>query len=137
MKVEEHVRDAQPESVLPNVEDLKSEAQLEREAPSAIPSTIPSRKNSGKPWDGRRVGDPSPRDLAQVTRIRHHAHASTLMSSPPPVYDNQFVDNFFDLAVLRDPAGARRELARSVARSSWAGPGLAEAGSHGAGSHAI
>lgn len=61
-------RHAQPEGVLPDLEELKTESQIEREAPAPIPSTIPSRKNSGKPWDGRRVGDPSPRDLAQFKR---------------------------------------------------------------------
>jgi YD repeat-containing protein len=117
-------RHAQPEGVLPNVEDVKSESQLEREAPSAIPSTIPSRRNSGKPWDGRRVRDPSPRDLARVNRIRQRAHASRRTTSPPPVYDNQFVDNFFDLTVVRDPASTETTYWHDQLRIAHAqGPG--------------
>ncbi|HEU4510803.1 MAG TPA: hypothetical protein VFR78_21410, partial [Pyrinomonadaceae bacterium] len=61
-------RHRQPEGILPDLEDVKFESQLEREAPGPIPSTIPSRRHSGKPWDGRRVGDPSPRELARVDR---------------------------------------------------------------------
>ena len=99
-------RHAKPEGVFPDLEDLKTESQIEREAPAPIPSTIPSRKNSGKPWDGRRVGDPSPRDLAQVKRTRHFAHAARRATSPPPVLDSYFVDNFFDVAVLRDATSA-------------------------------
>src|SRR5215210_5010929 len=47
-----------PEGALPDLDDVKNESQLEREAPPPIPSTLRSQKNSGKPWDGRRVGDP-------------------------------------------------------------------------------
>ena len=37
-----------------------TQSQVEREAPPPIPSTIRSPRNAGKPWDGRRVGDPAP-----------------------------------------------------------------------------
>lgn len=43
-----------PEGELPDLEEIKQESGIEREAPPPIPSTIPSKKNSGKPWDGRR-----------------------------------------------------------------------------------
>src|SRR5688572_19440351 len=46
-----------PEGVWPNLEEVKEQSQVEREAPPSIPSTVRSPRNSGKPWDGRRVGD--------------------------------------------------------------------------------
>ncbi len=46
-----------PEGEWPNLEEVKH-AGFEREAPPPIPSTIRSRRNGGRPWDGRRVGDP-------------------------------------------------------------------------------
>src|SRR5688500_12938471 len=57
-----HPRPDKPEGTLPNLDDIKSESQIVREAPPPIPSTISSRKNQSKPWDGRRVGDPGPAD---------------------------------------------------------------------------
>ena len=50
-----------PEGVWPDLEEVKQQKQIEREAPPPIPSTIRSQRNNGKPWDGRRVGDPEPR----------------------------------------------------------------------------
>ena len=108
-----------PEGELPDLEDIKQESGVEREAPPPIPSTIPSRKNSGKPWDGRRVGDPEPRgnnrdgaepDLATTNkRISERrsketlrAHARVRMMVPPPPHD-QFVSNFFAYALVRSP----------------------------------
>src|SRR5688572_28895061 len=57
-----HPRPDKPEGTLPNLDEIKSESQIVREALPPIPSTIRSRKNEGKPWDGRRVGDPGPPD---------------------------------------------------------------------------
>ncbi|HSE22098.1 MAG TPA: hypothetical protein VLB68_10580 [Pyrinomonadaceae bacterium] len=48
-----------PEGVWPDLEEVKREKQIEHEAPPPIPSTIRSPRNDGKPWDGRRVGDPN------------------------------------------------------------------------------
>ncbi len=48
-----------PEGEWPNLEEVKH-AGFEREAPPPIPSTIRSKRNGGKPWDGRRVGDTDP-----------------------------------------------------------------------------
>jgi hypothetical protein len=36
----------------------------------------------------------------------HRAHARRRMSSPPPVLDDQFVQNFFTWTVLRLPSGS-------------------------------
>src|SRR5215203_5131090 len=47
-----------PEGIWPNLEDVKDESRVGREAPLPIPSTLRSPKLSEKPWDGRRVGDP-------------------------------------------------------------------------------
>src|SRR6185369_11252045 len=51
-------RHKKPEGTLPDLEGVKNESHVEREAPAPIPSTMRSKKNEGKPWDGRRVGDP-------------------------------------------------------------------------------
>ena len=95
------------EGTWPNLEDVKGESQLEREAPAPIPSTLRSPKLSEKPWNGRRVGDPETtrRDLDQavvVERKTLHAHARRRMSpTPPPMYESTFIQNFFSVALLR------------------------------------
>ena len=53
-----HAKPGKPEGVLPNLDEIRNEPPLEREPPPPIPSTIRSPKNAGKPWDGRRVGEP-------------------------------------------------------------------------------
>lgn len=109
-----------PEGMLPNLEEMRKEKQLERQAPPPIPSTIRSKRNTGKPWDGRRVGDPWPEGaLDQVVnrtagsaefssssrrnQRTRRAHASRRVNPPPPVLDNQFVQNFFSWTVARNP----------------------------------
>ena len=106
-----------PEGELPDLEDIKQESAIEREPAPPIHSTIRSPKNEGKPWDGRRVGDPEPRgndhgnpdpDLASNIKRRSnqtrraHAHAR-ITSPPPPVLHDQFVQNFFTYALVRSP----------------------------------
>src|SRR5258705_7156845 len=54
-------RHKRPEGTLPDLEEVKNESNLEREAPPPIPSTMRSPKLSEKPWNGRRVGDPETR----------------------------------------------------------------------------
>ena len=116
-------RPGKPEGEFPDLEDAKHEALVEREAQPPIPSTIPSRRNSGKPWDGKKVGDPpglldqngaergnGGPDLAskRVTERRNnqtrraHARARMTPPTPPPPYD-QFVTNFFTFALVRSP----------------------------------
>jgi len=109
-----------PEGVFPDVEEAERQAQIVPEAPPPIPSTIRSKRNEGKPWDGRRVGDPEPPrlergnaepDLAsspkRVVEPRSNqtrrAHARARMTPPPPPHD-QFVQNFFNIALARSPA---------------------------------
>src|SRR5690349_22192506 len=94
-------RPGKPEGDLPDLEEVKSESFIEREPPAAIPSTMRSPKLSLKPWDGRRVGDPEPRmstDPADKQIRRAHARSHV---SPPPLPDDQFVQNFFTWALLR------------------------------------
>ena len=113
-------RQGKPEGVLPNLDEIQNESQFEREAPPPIPSSIRSQKNSGKPWDGRRVGDPDARrGLDQAVRTERgsagsdlarnktrRAHARGRMHTSPPVPDNQFVQNFFTWALERNPTSA-------------------------------
>lgn len=75
-------RPRKPEGTLPDLEEVKKESKVEREAPPPIPSTMRSPKLSEKPWDGRRVGDPetTSRRLDQAVVIdkkirRAHAQA--------------------------------------------------------------
>ena len=105
-----------PEGVWPDLEEVKQQKQIEHEAPPPIPSTIRSERNDGKPWDGRRVGDPEPRGAERnddepllAKRISERrskktlrAHARLRMTLPPPPHD-QFVSNFFNYALVRSP----------------------------------
>ncbi len=86
-----------PEGSLPDLEAVKSEANVEREAPAPIPSTMRAKRNEGRPWDGRRVGDPGTSD-GQIQR----AHARRRVAVPP-LSEEQFIQNFFSLALLRSP----------------------------------
>ena len=115
-------RPGSPEGILPNLNEIRSQPQIDPEAPPPIPSTIPSKRNSGKPWDGRRVGDPEPPERLnpanrtargsagsnsgiKLTRNNKtlRAHARARMNAAPPVPDNQFVQNFFTWALTRNP----------------------------------
>ena len=94
-----------PEGTLPDLEDVKNESQIEREAAPPVPSTIRSPKNPLKPWNGKRVGDPGTQgqpDQANNNRGERNnfailprdqrtrrAHASIRVSPPPPVMDDQ------------------------------------------------
>ena len=102
-------RPGKPEGTFPDLDTVKSESQLEREPLPPIPSTIRAPKNSGKPWDGRRVGDPFPPQKSDQDPERgqtRRAHARRRASAPPPVLDDQFVQNFFNWAFVRTPSSA-------------------------------
>lgn len=97
-------RPGKPEGLFPNLDDMKDESRLEREPPPPIPSTIRSHRNSGKPWDGRRVGDPEPprnSDHAGTHGQTLRAHARRRMRVLPLLYEDQFIQNFFNLALVR------------------------------------
>src|SRR5215216_6241585 len=105
-----------PEGMLPDLEEVKNESQLEREPAPPVPSTIRSPKNPLQPWNGKRVGDPDTHGTERSSagsmsgsntviangRVRR-AHARSRVNPPPPVLDDQFVQNFFTWAVLRAP----------------------------------
>ncbi|HJY30605.1 MAG TPA: hypothetical protein VJ306_21405, partial [Pyrinomonadaceae bacterium] len=108
-------RPGKPEGVLPDLEAIKKEAGAKREAPPPIPSTIRSPKVPLRPWDGRGVGDPGTQLgqgfgignnlVASNTRRTRLAHARRRMMAPPPVLDDQFIQNFFTWTVSRAPSG--------------------------------
>lgn len=78
-----HPRRAKPEGDLPDLEDVKSESGIEREAPAPIPSTQRSPKVPLRPWDGRRVGDPDARNEADQGRDQvRRAHARKRNHAP-------------------------------------------------------
>ena len=102
-----------PEGMLPNLEDVRKEKQLERPSPPPIPSTIRSKRNTGKPWDGRRVGDPWPEGTSDQavnnadsispkrSQRTRRAHARMRVNPPPLAWDDQFVQNFFNWTLAR------------------------------------
>src|SRR6185436_15951777 len=99
-------RPKKPEGILPDLEDVKNESHMQREAPLPIPSTVRAKRNEGKPWDGRRVGDPGtqqrPVDRPEVERQTRRAHARKRVA-PPPLSEDQFIQNFFSLVLPRTP----------------------------------
>src|ERR1044072_2321060 len=88
-------RHKKPEGILPDLEDVKKESNVEREAPPPIPSTMRAKRNEGKPWDGRRVGDPWPPQRPvdqpapdrqpdrQIDKQIRRAHARRRATPPP------------------------------------------------------
>jgi hypothetical protein len=95
-------RPGKPEGTFPNLEDVQNESLIEREPPAPIPSTVRTQRNSGKPWDGRRVGDPEPpRGLDHGGGPTLRAHARRRVTSPPLLYEDQFIQNFFTLGWAR------------------------------------
>src|ERR1044071_7277414 len=99
-------RPGKPEGMFPDLDDVKNESSIEREPPAPIPSTVRSPRNSGQPWDGRRVGDPFPNrgsDQAQVVRLERkskslRSHALRHRPLPFTMYEDQFIQNFFTVA---------------------------------------
>lgn len=96
-------RPGKPEGALPDLDDVKNESSIKREPPAPIHSTIRSQRNSGRPWDGRRVGDAPPRDSdhagARGPTLRSHARRR--VRALPLLYEDQFIQNFFNVALAR------------------------------------
>ena len=93
-------RPGKPEGSWPDLEEVQREDDPARRpeggqptGPPPIASTLRSPKVPLQPWNGRRVGD-------EVRR----AHARRRVS-PPPVLDDQFIQNFFSGALTRAPNG--------------------------------
>lgn len=117
-------RPGKPEGTFPNLDDVQHESRIEREPQAPIPSTIRSPKNPLQPWNGRRVGDPVPDEKVDHTLERgqtQRAHARRRrLSPPPPVLDDQFVQNFFTWAVLRAPSGSEATFWSDQLRVAYA-----------------
>ncbi|HEU4511117.1 MAG TPA: DUF4214 domain-containing protein [Pyrinomonadaceae bacterium] len=110
-------RSNRPEGTFPDLEEIKNESNLEREPPAPIPSTIRARRNQGRPWDGRRVGEPfTPGQVGQLAtngsahrnrqsqlkgKLIRRAHASGRFAPTWTISDSQFIQNFFNVALLR------------------------------------
>jgi len=112
-----------PEGTLPNLDELRNESKLEREPPAPIPSTVRSSKIPQQPWNGRRVGDPPAEeklDQRIEPRQTHRAHARRRMSSPPPLLDDQFVQNFFTWTILRLPSSSEATFWNDQLRVAYA-----------------
>lgn len=107
-------RSNRPEGTFPDLDEIKNESHLEREPPAPVPSNVRARRNQGKPWDGRRVGDPfTSGELDQAAanqtahrnrrqkRLTRRAHASRGFNPPQTLTDTQFIQNFFNVALQR------------------------------------
>ena len=103
----EKPKPGKPEGMLPDLEEVKNELQFEREPAAPVPSTIRSPKSPLQPWNGKRVGDLGTHGTTLMARARsgrtNRAHARSRVNPPPPVLDDQFVQNFFTWAVVRAP----------------------------------
>lgn len=111
-------RSNRPDGTFPNLDEIKNESHIEREPPAPIPSTVRAKRNQGKPWDGRRVGEPfTPGNMDQLAanggeyrkrqsrlkeKLIRRAHAGRRPDPPPTVLDSQFIQNFFNVALLRN-----------------------------------
>src|SRR6185436_4132958 len=60
-----HPRPGKPEGIFPDLDTVRRETSAVREPALPIPSTVRAKRNIGKPWDGRRVGDPFDQPPAQ------------------------------------------------------------------------
>jgi hypothetical protein len=121
-------RQEKPEGELPDLEEVQRESLQGREAPAPIPSTVRSPKVPLEPWNGRRVGDPEQRlGSDQVVnqppslqaKVRR-AHARNHFNPPPPVLDDQFVQNFFTWTVLRAPTATEATYWKDQLRVAYA-----------------
>jgi hypothetical protein len=66
-----------PEATLANLDTVRSQRPVERELPAPIPSTMRSRKNAEKPWNGRRVAEEQ-RQLNDQSQNENPSAVSTL-----------------------------------------------------------
>jgi len=116
-------RQKKPEGVLPDLEEVKNESHVQREAPPPIPSTVRAKRNEGKPWDGRRVGDPGtqqrPVDQPDEVRQTRRAHARRRVA-PPALSEDQFIQNFFSVALLRSPTPLETPYWNYLLRAGYA-----------------
>jgi YD repeat-containing protein len=94
-----------PEASLPNLDTMRTARPVEREVQAPIPSTVRSRKNAERPWNGLRFGEvgPIPNQGSDEARTREpqpkHAHTRRRSMTPPPVLDDAFIDNFYTYAL--------------------------------------
>src|SRR5437773_9002657 len=133
---------------LPNLDLIKRQLPVQPVAAPAIVSTMRSRRRPLKGRNGLKVGDPGTTSGAVATNSSarpsaktsaasavisssssqsrfHHANKSSLgnrksaMSAPPPVGDDQFVQNFFSYALARNPTGGEQTYCDDVIRSAY------------------
>lgn len=97
-----------PAANLPNLDEVRQRRDPEPEAPAAIPSTMRSKRKPLESRGGKRVGDPgttgngigfrSGSDRDAFVRS-NHARTKARTTAPPPLGDDQFIQNFFLLGV--------------------------------------
>src|SRR5207237_3803066 len=102
-------------------------------APAPIASALRSPHNPLMPRNGRKVGDQIPigtgslkygKPISSVSaRVMdaHHASAGRPFGStaPPPIGDDQYVQNFFQAALVRQPNSAEQLYWDNILRAAY------------------
>ncbi|HEV8431184.1 MAG TPA: hypothetical protein VGQ41_24990, partial [Pyrinomonadaceae bacterium] len=114
-------RAGKPDGIWPNLDVVKSESNVQREPPAPIPSTMRSKRNEGKPWDGRRVGDETRQQdqAAVIEKQTRRAHARRRVKMLPTLYEDQFIQNFFSLALLRSATSEETTYWNDLLRTGY------------------
>jgi YD repeat-containing protein len=125
-----------PEVDLPNLNDVRNRRYEKPEAPKAIPSTIRSRRNPLESRNGRKLGDQIPVTVGsnatggqhsqanasknRSVKLNHARSANVVAPAPPPVGDDQYVQNFFVGALARQPQGYEQSYWNDIIRAAYA-----------------
>jgi hypothetical protein len=107
-------RTGAPMAGLPNLDETKRKRHPKPEAPADMPSIMRSRHKPVESRRGRKVGDPGTTGVSRIGSTRYgtgsgsdrassqpnalrsnHTRTKARASVPPPVGDDQFVQNFF------------------------------------------
>src|SRR5712692_8363704 len=122
-----------PAANLPNLDDVRRRRDPESEAPAALPSTMRSKRKPQESRKGRRVGDPgttgekvgstlyrtgSGSEWILFARL-HHARIKASATAPPPLADDQFIQNFFYWAFLRYPNSTEQAYWNDILRTAY------------------
>ncbi|HEY6803887.1 MAG TPA: hypothetical protein VI306_09940 [Pyrinomonadaceae bacterium] len=115
-----------PEATLPNLDTTRTARPVEREVQAPIPSTMRSRKNAERPWNGLRFGEvgPNQNQGSDDARTREpqqkRAHARRRLMAPPPVLDDTFINNFYAYALSNTPSSDELLYWRDQLRAGYA-----------------
>jgi hypothetical protein len=120
-------RKGAPAGTLPNLDEVRQRREPEPEAPAAIPSNTRSKRRPQESRKGKRVGDPGTtgnsigyRSSDRDTSARsHHMRTKARATAPPPLADDQFIQNFFYWAFLRYPNSTEQAYWNDILRTAY------------------